>query len=109
MVTAAHSALDKALNGTVKLSRICPFCGRIPLDQRLRINDLAVAASCENAAKLLNLTVSPGRHNDSCPCMDSSATSSALAVTWCERCIIGSYEDALFSFGMQSRSPPDSN
>ena len=51
----------------------------------------------------------PGRHNDSCPCMDSSATSSALAVTWCERCIIGSYEDALFSFGMQSRSPPDSN
>ena len=28
------------------------------LDQRLRINDLAVAASGENAAKLLNLTVS---------------------------------------------------
>ena len=43
--------------GTVKLSRICPFCGRIPLDQRLRINDLAVAAGGENAAKLLNLTV----------------------------------------------------
>ena len=52
---------------------------------------------------------SPGQHNDSCPCMDSSATSSALAVTWCERCIIGSDEDALFSLGMQSRSPPDAN
>ena len=46
-----------APNGTVKLSRICPFCGRILLDQRLRINDLAVAAGGENAAKLLNLTV----------------------------------------------------
>ena len=46
-------------NGTVKLSRICPFCGRILLDQRLRINDLAVAAGGENAAKLLNLTVPP--------------------------------------------------
>ena len=45
--------------GTVKLSRICPFCGRILLDQRLRINDLAVAAGGENAAKLLNLTVPP--------------------------------------------------
>ena len=33
----------KTLEGTVKLSRICPFCGRILLDQRLRINDLAVA------------------------------------------------------------------
>ena len=44
-------------DGTVKLSRIRPFCGRILLDQRLRINDLAVAASGENAAKLLNLTV----------------------------------------------------
>ena len=44
-------------SGTVKLSRIRPFCGRILLDQRLRINDLAVAASGENAAKLLNLTV----------------------------------------------------
>ena len=43
--------------GTVKLSRICPFCGRTFLDQRLRINDLAVAAGGENAAKLLNLTV----------------------------------------------------
>ena len=39
------------------MSRIRPFCGRILLDQRLRINDLAVAASGENAAKLLNLTV----------------------------------------------------
>ena len=39
-------------------SRIRPFCGRILLDQRLIINDLAVAASGENAAKLLNLTVS---------------------------------------------------
>ena len=62
MVTAAHSALDKALNGTVKLSRICPFCGRILLDQRLRINGLAVAAGGENAAKLLNLTVPPVTH-----------------------------------------------
>ena len=43
--------------GTVKLSKICPFCGKILLDQRLRINDLAVAAGGENAAKLLNLTV----------------------------------------------------
>ena len=49
--------------GTVKLSRICPFCGRILLDQRLRINDLAVAAGGENAAKLLNLTV-PGELAD---------------------------------------------
>ena len=48
------------LDGTVKLSRICPFCGRILLDQRLRINDLAVAAGGENAAKLLDLTVPPG-------------------------------------------------
>ena len=47
----------RTLTGTVKLSRICPFCGRILLDQRLRINDLAVAAGGENAAKLLNLTV----------------------------------------------------
>ena len=47
--------------GTVKLSIIRPFCGRILLDQRLRINDLAVAAGGENAAKLLNLTV-PRRH-----------------------------------------------
>ena len=39
------------------MSRIRPFCGRILLDQRLRINDLAVAAGGENAAKLLNLTV----------------------------------------------------
>ena len=39
------------------MSRIRPFCGRILLDQGLRINDLAVAASGENAAKLLNLTV----------------------------------------------------
>ena len=31
-----------------------------------------------------------------CPCMDSSATSSALAVTWCERCIIGSYRGRSF-------------
>ena len=46
-----------SIQGTVKLSRICPFCGRILLDQRLRINDLAVAAGGENAAKLLNLTV----------------------------------------------------
>ena len=48
----------RSANGTVKLSRIRPFCGRILLDQRLRIDDLAVAAGGENAAKLLNLTVS---------------------------------------------------
>ena len=51
------SGFWNASGGTVKLSRICPFCGRILLDQRLRINDLAVAAGGENAAKLLNLTV----------------------------------------------------
>ena len=48
---------QRALRLTVKLSRIRPFCGRILLDQRLRINDLAVAPGGENAAKLLNLTV----------------------------------------------------
>ena len=48
---------NSRLVGTVKLSRICPFCGRILLDKRLIINDLAVAAGGENAAKLLNLTV----------------------------------------------------
>ena len=51
------SAVWSSFSGTVKLSRICPFCGRILLDQRLRINDLAVATGGENAAKLLNLTV----------------------------------------------------
>ncbi len=51
----------------------------------------------------------PGRHNDACPCMDSSAPSSAVAVTWCERCTSGNDEDALFSLGMPSRSPPDAN
>ena len=56
------SELRGQVEGTVKLSRICPFCGRILLDQRLRINDLAVAAGGENAAKLLNLTV-PRRHH----------------------------------------------
>ena len=54
---SAPSGVRKPPKGTVKLSRICPFCGRILLDQRLRINDLAVAAGGENAAKLLNLTV----------------------------------------------------
>ena len=49
--------LEVIHDGTVKLSRIRPFCGRILLDQRPRINDLAVAAGGENAAKLLNLTV----------------------------------------------------
>ena len=53
-ITVSYEAIRL---GTVKLSRICPFCGRILLDQRLRINDLAVAAGGENAAKLLNLTV----------------------------------------------------
>ena len=53
------------------MSRICPFCGRILRDQRLIINDLAVAAGGENAAKLLNLTVPPGVYSrmllvDSC-------------------------------------------
>ena len=51
------ASLANPTTGTVKLSRICPFCGRILLDQKLRINDLAVAAGGENAAKLLNLTV----------------------------------------------------
>ena len=63
--------------GTVKLSRICPFCGRILLDKRLRINDLAVAAGGENAAKLLNLTVPTGdcvripRQRGSVQCFES--------------------------------------
>ncbi len=52
-----RNLVDRVRKGTVKLSRIRPFCGKILLDQRLRINDLAVAASGENAAKLLNLTV----------------------------------------------------
>ena len=43
--------------GTVKVSRIRPFCGRVPLNLRLGINDLAAAVGGENAAKLLNLTV----------------------------------------------------
>ena len=51
----------------------------------------------------------PVTHNDSCPCMDSSGICSTLAVTCCERSIIESDEVALSSFGMQSRSPPDSN
>ena len=60
MVNASRIMFSFAwLYGTVKLSRICPFCGRILLDNRLRINDLAVAAGGENAAKLLNLTVPP--------------------------------------------------
>ena len=58
---SAPSGVRKPPKGTVKLSRICPFCGRILLDQRLRINDLAVAAGGENAAKLLNLTVPLGK------------------------------------------------
>ena len=57
VLVRGESGTGKDLLGTVKLSRICPFCGRILLDQRLRINDLAVAAGGENAAKLLNLTV----------------------------------------------------
>ena len=56
-----HVLAEGNPNGTVKLSKICPFCGRILLDQRLRINDLAVAAGGENAAKLLNLTVPPSK------------------------------------------------
>ena len=44
-------------NGTVKLSRIHPFCGRVPRNLRLGINDLAGAPGGKNAAKLLNLTV----------------------------------------------------
>ena len=51
----------------------------------------------------------PVRHNDSCSCTDSSATCSTLTVTCCERSIIESYEVALSSFGMQSRSQPDSS
>ena len=53
-----RNLVDRVRKSTVKLSRIRPFCGRILLDNRLRINDLAVAAGGENAAKLLNLTVS---------------------------------------------------
>ena len=49
--------IAKDLEGTVKLSRICPFCGRVPLNLRLGINDIAAAVGGENAAKLLNLTV----------------------------------------------------
>ena len=52
-----RNLVDRVRKGTVKLSRIRPFCGRILLDQRLRINDLAVAPGGENAAKLLNFTV----------------------------------------------------
>ena len=55
-----RNLVDRVRKGTVKLSRIRPFCGRILLDQRLRINDLAGAAGGENAAKLLNLTVPQG-------------------------------------------------
>ena len=61
MTLARTSGVEvRPRRGTVKLRRICPFCGRILLDQRLRINDLAVAAGGENAAKLLNLTVPSG-------------------------------------------------
>ena len=38
---------------TVKLSRIRPFCGRMPSDLRLGINDLAARADSEDADKLL--------------------------------------------------------
>ena len=54
--SARDPTYERPKSGTVKLSRICPFCGRILLDQRLGINNLAVAAGGENAAKLLNLT-----------------------------------------------------
>ena len=73
-------------SGTVKLSRIRPFCGRILLDNRLRLNDLAVAAGGENAAKLLNLTV-PSRIKSQCtnPALDSrlwSATPVVIPPSW---------------------------
>ena len=69
--------LNRPLGGTVKLSRICPFCGRILLDQTLIINDLAVAAGGENAAKLLNLTVSFSLLLCRCPhgCLDDEGAS----------------------------------
>ena len=43
--------------GTVNLSRIRPFCGRILLKLRPGINDLQVVEGDENAAKQLNLTI----------------------------------------------------
>ena len=46
-----------AFERAVQLSRIRPFCGRVPLNLRLGLNDLAAAVGGENAAKLLNLTV----------------------------------------------------
>ena len=63
LVLCGNDKVDSATSGTwmgtVQLSRIRPFCGRMPLELRLGINDLAAAAGGENAAKLLNLTV-PG-------------------------------------------------
>ena len=52
-----ESGRTRAPRGTVKLSRICPFCRCIPLELSLRINDLEAVAGGENAAKQLNLTV----------------------------------------------------
>ena len=43
--------------GTCQVKQNLPFCGRVPLNLRFGINDLAAAAGGENAAKLLNLTV----------------------------------------------------
>ena len=42
LLSIGRSWLYYTPKGTVKLSRICPFCGRILLDQRLRINDLSL-------------------------------------------------------------------
>ena len=46
--------------GTVNLSRIRPFCGRILLKLRPGINDLEVVEGDENATKQLNLTIPYG-------------------------------------------------
>ena len=64
-----HNPLTICVNqfkGTVKLSRIRPFCGRVPLNLRLGINDLVAAEGCENAAKLLNLTSTLRARDNGC-------------------------------------------
>ena len=84
LVLCGNDKVDSATSGTwmgtVKLSRIRPFCGRMPLELRLGINDLAAAAGGENAAKLLNLT--PELCTDSlceCGCVRSGL---AVVVRW---------------------------
>ena len=57
--------------GTVKLSRIRPFCGRILLKLRPGINDLEVVEGDENATKQLNLTLP--KHEEKQPARCSRA------------------------------------